>query len=340
MATALESVEELHDGRRGAADEKGTVRFTKRWRARTLSRETGPIGVVVSANTYHGIPIRGQYYEERDGNYNLFARCVDLSCEPSSKHPRDWILTVNFTTAPPDAVPLRAELGKPGTQGTPRGGGLASSAKSGAGVAGGYDPGQRPADPVFRPPQISWATVRKREPLRWADRYLQAPDMTWELAQASVRPKNAAGDEFDPKPEVDRHLWRLTFTRCERFFDDDLLGVAVGCLNSTQFLNKPPYTWLLDDVSGTEEWEGLYGFWRVTYVLLYDEQTHFLDVMNAGFREIVAGVPKPILENGHTPTSPVPLGIGGARRAPGQDPLYFSYWPKGKMFDFANLGLV
>lgn len=303
-----------------------------------------------------GVPGEGSTYVEVCGNFHQAAVLIHRAWKRDEKNRRVWYCDAQFSTsaAANGADPeLRNELGYPAANGvgnagshagTPRGGSAGStfkpgSAKDGATGHGNYDPGDRQIDPVLRPPHVSIQTMTVRQVMALADRYVWGGS---EFLQANVRPCNAADEEFEQKPERDTKILVFTIKRAERNCEYEVLADRVGTINRYEFAGKPPYTWLFDDFSAEPDYRGLFGFWWVTYRLLYKRDYWPVPILNQGFkaRKVAGGTPLEITEAGRNVTRPRLLADDGTELAAGEDPVYRYYWPADMRSDFSYLHLA
>ena len=307
-----------------------------------------------------GLPQDGSYYVEATGLSHQAAVLTSQAWRRDERNRRLWWCDVTYSTDAAGAggapAGLRSELGYPnpngtgnsGSQGGPPRGGVDTakwkpgSAKDGVSGQGNYAPGERPADPVFRPPEVSLSTVTVRRVMAWADRYHKPAEGAMERVDINVRPSSSADEEFEQKPEEDLKLTCVTLTRAERNADRRVLASRVGTINLYSFLDDPPFTWLFDDFALKSEYEGIYGFWQVTYRLIYNEEGWPIPILDQGFkaRKIAGGTPLEITEAGRNITRPRLLDGAGLELAAGQPPVYRYWWPAGKVSDFAYLHLA
>lgn len=131
---------------------------------------------------------------------------------------------------------------------------------------------------------------------------------------------NAAGQPFDGGIPVDVRLGTAVARKNTDAASYDKSNVLAnsGKLNSTTYLGAAPKT-LQVDIEANEKYEGDYHYWEETYTFTYDPLGWQPKPMNAGFYQLVAGVPTRITDKDLDPAAdanpvqePEPLLTTGA----------------------------
>ena len=154
--------------------------------------------------------------------------------------------------------------------------------------------------------------------------------------------QNAAGDPFDPSFTKEIELPELVIERTQSSFSPQWMLDYKGKRNSANvtiggvvFAAK---TLRVIDIQATYPAGQGGASWQVTITIRYDNEFHDLFVLNAGFREKVGGVLRPIWDGAQPIAQPALLAAGGAKLAVGAAPVFLQF-EQYETVDFTNLRL-
>jgi hypothetical protein len=132
---------------------------------------------------------------------------------------------------------------------------------------------------------------------------------------------NAAGEPFDPLPEVTVYLPVLRVTRNETAFPANIArdyGGGRGAVNSDSFRGWPKGTALCRPITGADQRAGEIIYCRVAYEIVFDSNGWQPRPLNMGYRELVGGKLVVIKDkDGQAVSQPVALNANGTAKAPG-----------------------
>lgn len=171
------------------------------------------------------------------------------------------------------------------------------------------NPAQNTDDPLARAPEVQWAI----------EKYRVVP-----TEDEDGEPYTNSSDEPVEGIEVDRLRLVLTWSRNVEVFSQDNVFHWADHVNEAEWFGFPARTAKLEDDRGEgPKFENGVNFWKETLVIKIDPagwKTRYLD---QGFREIVAGAYRVILDTAGRPlTTPALLNGSGVKLAPGSDPVF------------------
>jgi len=137
-------------------------------------------------------------------------------------------------------------------------------------------------------------------------------------------------------------------THVRPYYDPTTAGDYTNRVNGSEWLGWPAESLLLRNIGFERVWNADVGgvVWNLTWSFAFKKPIEVsskivypgwkLVILNAGYRELVAGEPKQIYINDDPATSPVPLASDGAKLASGADPIYlpFDMRPTADFNDF------
>jgi hypothetical protein len=174
--------------------------------------------------------------------------------------------------------------------------------------------------PFLIPPVVEWSTSKVERVLPYDNSATPKPYI------------NAAGCPLLDPPKVEDANIVITLTRCEQYFNPVVAkffknkinsGVAFPPSNTSLFPNLIPdpdgafvgfadQTLKVNDIGAKRVHDPDWGvYWEVTYVFEYRPETWDYLALNAGTHQLVGGVLKQIIVQGHPVTSPVTLKSDG-----------------------------
>jgi hypothetical protein len=191
------------------------------------------------------------------------------------------------------------------------------------------DQTQQTENPLDKPADISWDVEQGQIAL---DRAVVADSaLSYGYSYSGDLIANSAGDPYDPPVTIEDARMILTITRNEATFSAQLAYDYTNTINSDDFFGAPAHTWKCEGISGRRRFERNVLFWEVTYKFKWNPNTWKLKILDAGLREKVSGVLRPITDGGRPVTQPALLASTGAKLAVGGTPNHKSfdvYFPK------------
>jgi hypothetical protein len=179
-----------------------------------------------------------------------------------------------------------------------------------------------------RYPEISYARVQRSKPLE-------------KDATNGVPVENTAGDPYDPPIEVERSKYQIQirwwamvegfdFESHMQFMDKvneepiTILGIEYPAFTLRVVDLAPKPIWDVIETEISEQTVRLVSLvWELNATLEYDPDTHKIEVLNAGKRELIGGRLWAIGDGtGSTVSDPVPLGEDGAILLPSAEKVY------------------
>jgi hypothetical protein len=161
--------------------------------------------------------------------------------------------------------------------------------------------------------------------------------------------KNTAGDPFDPPIVTDEPLSEYTFTRSQLTFDIGWSQDFEGAVNDRQYvlwfrgtaIVCPARTLKCAKITAAEvpATDNTPAYYTVAIVVQEDPQGWQPQPLNRGWRELVGGNLRPMLDGGMKPAQPPLLAANGARLAVGANPVFTGPWKVHKEKDFRWLAL-
>jgi len=193
-------------------------------------------------------------------------------------------------------------------------------------------------DPFAAPPRLRWAT--------------EFEDYAPTLDKAGTPILNKAGDPFSTPIVIPYPTSVAIVSRVEREYDDAWLTNFKGRVNDAEWMGWPAGSVLCRDITGDREWnDDVQGYtWPTEYqfafrppIVVSTKKVYpgwAVQVLNAGLREKVSGVKRPITVKGAQVSEPWLLDSSGVAYAEGStaDPVYltFDLYPEA---DFSLLDL-
>lgn len=148
---------------------------------------------------------------------------------------------------------------------------------------------------------------------------------------------NAAGDPFDPPITINVPVLTFDISRVERTFDLSRIENLQGHVNSAEWMGFPTGSVLCKSISPSQEfdselqstkWNVEYTF-SIKYPIALDDGSEVSgwtkQVLDAGLRQLVSGVKKPITVEGAPVSQPVLLRENGTEAAPSDPPRYVNF---------------
>lgn len=136
---------------------------------------------------------------------------------------------------------------------------------------------------------------------------------------------NSAGEPFLPPREIELHYWRLTYTRNEASFEPGVFDDYIDALNAVAWKGRAPFTVKVESIEA-KRMKGRNGwFWKVTYVIAWNDDGWAIEILDRGRNELIAGVLTPIQATGTGIPSEKLLDGTGRVLAVGADPIYLPF---------------
>lgn len=191
-----------------------------------------------------------------------------------------------------------------------------------------YD--EKDLTPLTAPLDVSWDTTTKRVA------------MTEDIFGDAIL--NSAGEAFDPPPEEEVYLEKLTITKNLATYPD--FSAYRGKMNLNTFYGRAPQTVKLTSTKGQKQNDGGLEYYRATFEFVYDPDGWVFAPLDQGYKELGVNdladeVLRQILDvYGHPTTKPWLLdGAGHAQANPTPaSAVYLAYDVVG-IADFDDLGL-
>jgi hypothetical protein len=203
---------------------------------------------------------------------------------------------------------------------------------------GPVDPETGLRDPFAAPVKLRWTT--------------EFEDYAPEMDKAGNPILNKAGDPFSTPIVIPYPTSVAIVSRVEREYDETWLSNFKGRVNSAEWLGWPAGSVLCQDINGDREWnDDIQGWtWPTEYkfafrppIVVSSKKVYpgwSVQVLNAGLREKVSGVKRPIIIKGAQVSEPWLLDSSGVAYPEDStaEPVYltFDIYPEA---DFDALGL-
>jgi hypothetical protein len=154
---------------------------------------------------------------------------------------------------------------------------------------------------------------------------------------------NSAGDPFEGL-QIDQSRPVLTFKKNVASFSPTQVLTYADAINSDSFRGFAPYTCKIEAISGEETFDRGTRYWAMSYVIEVNYQTWKLQVVDAGFRELIdAGPParhQEILDDyAQRVAKPVHLDGAGRKLPHGEQPNVIEFRVYREL-PFGPLGLT
>lgn len=303
------AVHEVWDGREGSQVLDGRKReYSRVFEVTTDNPADGPVSAMANAAVTLGIPLFGSSHPEDAG-----AVVSEITPTQDSESPTRWTVRVRYSSdlKAPDAV----------QPGDPSDGGGAPPGSENA-------PGDRPENPLARPPMWKFAFQQTQEAFRTGYKY---DLVTGAPLVGSVDILNSAGLPFDPPVtvEVSRPLVTVTVNRSRWSLPRAVDLIDSVNLKAWQGCN--PRVVRCIGVDAESAFENGISYWRITYQFALKYDTWDLRVLDAGYMERdysgesnggVTKLKKIMDEWGREASDPVPLNGNGRRLPVGDTPIY------------------
>lgn len=191
------------------------------------------------------------------------------------------------------------------------------------------DPSGFSNSPLDRPTLITWDAVQFTRPV------VKTIDSGLPIA-------NSAGDEYDPKVEIDDSRPVLIIERPQASFSQSTAIAYRDAINSDSFFGFDPNTVKVAKITATLEYEKSIYFWKARYEFHVRPETWTLSLLDRGYRQLKTGdATKAIVildDSGNPVSQPVNLdGLGHVLPANGTP--VFRQFNVYKALPFAALGL-
>lgn len=154
---------------------------------------------------------------------------------------------------------------------------------------------------------------------------------------------NSAGDPYDPPFSDEVQYPELVITRTQSTFSPQWMLDFKGKRNHAS-ITIGGVVWLakqlrIVDILAEYPAGQSGGGWQVTITIRYDPEEHDIIPLDAGYRQLVAGDIRPILDGGHQLAQPALLNGAGAKLPVGDDPVYQGPFQIADTVDFTKLYL-
>lgn len=287
-------------GRNGPIETGGKGRegikrtYVRRFRVRMDRWSDGPLRVL----TAPGIPRLGETYAPPDGTIDTGARCHSVDPQDTDE-PTVWTVTASYSNDPADIGDMQKEAGGAPDPNNPQ---------DNSGDQGQSGSGSQPNDPLAKPAQIVWSVDRYTKVAQFAIKDIDTGKQDAALA-------SAAGEPFDPLPEVDAGRLTLTITRNEPSFSQVTSALFQDKVNSDTFAGFGAGKVKCNGITGQSAEESGFSYYVVTYSFSMRDDGWRLKLLNQGMYEFAAGKRVRILDDKTKEpiTSPVPLDANGAK---------------------------
>jgi hypothetical protein len=301
--------------------------YTVPWRVRTDNTLDGPGTILFAA----GLPRFLSPYAEPNGFVDQGARMIDADPQQDQDDPFQWLVNYTYSSDLSHIAELANKFASPD--------GFKNQPKDGATSIGG-NADQSALNPLFRPPQIKWGSVKFRKPIDSAEfigTYLasgsQAPLTPQGPGDGTITAlTTSAIEQFDPSVEIDDSRPTLTIVKNQINWDPALKDEYKDAVNSDEFYGFPAGTWKVDDMGADSAYENNVFFWVVTYIFHRRPEGWDINLLDAGFHQISADGQLQLVRD---PTSGIPLaspalldGNGNAQLCANPIPIYRRYRPK------------
>lgn len=299
-----------------------------------------PEAGINAAQAYEAVGIKIGDPLYGDAGEDLGLRVMNIDGKPN-RSPYNWRVVVLYSNTPAEGPPFQVggnsnHLGDGGIDSL-GGAGLADGSGSGA---PSYPPPGPPSaspqlvpNPLDRPAQISWGTGKLTRVIE-RDTEQNKPIV------------NKAQLPFDPPLEREVYFDVLTVVKNQRQYQAREMSRWKGAINNAKWLGDEKYTWKVDDITATREYEEGIFFWKVTYVLHWWEETWKVKVLNAGTWQLNAAGDnweRCVDKFGSPASRPVPLNSSGRQIAVSGGSYVtaptFLEFTTNKLYDFAALQL-
>lgn len=137
------------------------------------------------------------------------------------------------------------------------------------------DPTEQVDNPLDEPPDISFSFETMQVPA------LVARDPANPTAGADWI-RTAAKEPYNPPPTVDQSRLVCTISRNEPYYDVTVASQYIDAVNSDYFFGLPPRTAKIRSLDASFESKSGINYWRITYVIAFNELTWDLQLLNYG----------------------------------------------------------
>lgn len=317
----VSSPTEVWEARRGSVRADGTRTYHREFLVVTddeADRENTVLGGMGAA------PLHGQHPADAG------ALCIDRTATQHADSPLLWTVALEYSSRLSDASAGAQAL----AQAFPDAGG--GSSGSGSPSESGQE------NPLDRPPEINFTTVRYQEALERDARNLIV--------------QNSAGEAYDPPLMADRAHLCLELRRNLEQFDPNKVAEFIFTINQEQFLGFEPEEVLIDDLQASPKWENGHFFWTVFVRFVFSRKRYtgnaiylgggwITRLLDAGFMKVNddGEQERIILDNGQLPSQPVLLnGLGDVlttQKQPAEGARQYNEFRKYPAKDHNELGL-
>lgn len=192
------------------------------------------------------------------------------------------------------------------------------------------DPHQT-TDPLLRPAEAEWKQVKYKKAVYKGS--LIVDDTI--AAESTIT--NSAGEPFLPPRELEKHFWRLTYTRNEASFDPEIMDKFTDTLNEDAWKGFESLTVKCSAIEGKRSFESGQYFWHVVYVFEWKKEGWTETFLDKGKNKLVDGVLTLITAKGTGVAQERLLDGSGGVLPVIDDPVYREYAVITEFSTFADL---